>query len=98
MDSSTVFGKCFRNGETFRVFIVLPVLPGFEGGIDPDSYNAQFAVLHWQMTSLFKGPHSLIESLKKDGVDPRKYVAITGLRTHGELLGKLVCSLKVYEE
>uniref|UniRef100_A0AC34F7V6 Phospholipase n=1 Tax=Panagrolaimus sp. ES5 TaxID=591445 RepID=A0AC34F7V6_9BILA len=86
--------KADRNGESFRLYIMVPLLPGFEGDIKNSQYSALLAVLHYTYLSISRGPHSLLECLKQAGVeDPWKYISITGLRTHDELVGKLVTEL-----
>ncbi|KAI1726716.1 phospholipase D active site motif domain-containing protein [Ditylenchus destructor] len=82
-----------RNGEVFRVYIMIPLLPGFEGDISSTTYSALIAVLHWTLLSVSKGPHSLLENLKRNNVDHKKYLAFCSLRTHDELCGKLVTEL-----
>lgn len=67
------------------------MLPGFEGDIGSANYSALLAVMHWTYLSISKGPNSLIENLKKQGVDdPWKYICFNGLRTYDDLCGKLV--------
>lgn len=74
----------------FRVIIIIPLLPGFEGDIG-SSYSSLLAVLHWTMRSISNGPHSLLENLKKNGVkNPENYIIFCSLRNHDELAGKLV--------
>lgn len=87
---SIILEAFFRNQEKFRVYITIPLLPGFEGDIGAN-YSALLAVLHWTMLSISKGPHSLIENLMMNGVsDPWDYISFTSLRNWDELCGKLV--------
>uniref|UniRef100_A0A915ED17 Phospholipase n=1 Tax=Ditylenchus dipsaci TaxID=166011 RepID=A0A915ED17_9BILA len=46
--------KAHKNDETFRVFVMIPLLPGFEGDISSTSYSALLAVLHWTLLSISK--------------------------------------------
>lgn len=70
---------------------MIPLLPGFEGDIGANQYSALLAVLNWTYLSMCRGPHSLLECLKKAGVEnPFKYICFTGLRTYDELAGVLV--------
>ncbi|KAF7634235.1 Phospholipase [Meloidogyne graminicola] len=83
--------RAHRENETFRVFILIPLLPGFEGDIGATSYSALLAVLHWTMLSIAKGEHSLVENLRKGGVDNvQKYISFCSLRTWDLLYGKMV--------
>ncbi len=51
----------FRSHEKFRIYIVLPLLPGF------DNVNAVQAVLYFIMRSITKDETSLFKRLIKDG-------------------------------
>lgn len=80
--------------ETFRVFILLPLMPGFEGDISMPGSSALQVVLHWIYQSLSRGPNSLMHQLAVGGViDPSKYLSVCSLRTHDILCGKLVSEL-----
>ncbi|VDN02247.1 unnamed protein product [Thelazia callipaeda] len=85
--------RAYRSNETFRVYIMLPLLPGFEGDIGAPGGSALQAVLHWTYKSLCRGPGSLIENLKKIVPDPMEYVHIGSLRTYEILSGKLLTEL-----
>ena len=54
------FGR-IRLGENFRIYIVLPLLPGF------DNINAVQAVLYYIMRSITKGDSSLFKRLERAG-------------------------------
>ncbi|CAF4011620.1 unnamed protein product, partial [Rotaria sp. Silwood2] len=73
--------------EKFRIYIVLPLLPGF------DSINAVQAVLFYIMRSITKGDGSLFKRLEKAGISPENYISIFGMRTHEILMGHLVTEI-----
>ncbi|VDK80287.1 unnamed protein product [Onchocerca ochengi] len=81
--------RAHRDRAKFRVYIMLPLLPGFEGEIGAPGGSALQAVLHWTYKSLSRGPDSLIESLKRFIPDPMEYIHIGSLRTYETLSGKL---------
>ncbi|KAL3120771.1 hypothetical protein niasHT_008063 [Heterodera trifolii] len=86
--------RAYREKETFRVFVLIPLLPGFEGDIGATSYSALLAVLHWTMLSIAKGDHSLIQNLQRAGVENvQNYISFCSLRTHSQLYGKSVTEL-----
>jgi phospholipase D1/2 len=61
----------------FRVFILIPLLPGFEGNIGVTDSSTLLAVLNWTLLSISRGDHSLIANLKKAGVDDiRRYLCV----------------------
>ncbi|XP_029649111.1 phospholipase D1-like [Octopus sinensis] len=86
--------KAHRKKETFRVYIVMPLLPAFEGEIGTKKGTAIQAITHWNYASICRGNESLLTRLKQEGVtDPFNYVTFYGLRNHGELLEKLTTEL-----
>ena len=42
----------FRNKETFRVYVILPLLPAFEGKIGSATGNALRVILHYNYASI----------------------------------------------
>ncbi|CAJ0942581.1 unnamed protein product, partial [Ranitomeya imitator] len=84
-----------REGRTFRVFIVIPLLPGFEGNIDMGGGNSIQAILHFTYSSICRGDNSIITRLKEGMGDAwRQYLSVCGLRTHGDMPdGSLVTEL-----
>uniref|UniRef100_A0A915B7M1 Phospholipase n=3 Tax=Parascaris univalens TaxID=6257 RepID=A0A915B7M1_PARUN len=85
--------RAYYENEVFRVYILLPLLPGFEGDVGAPGGSALQAVLHWTFLSLSRGPNSLIGNLKKLVPDPMKYIKVCSLRTWDILCGKLVTEL-----
>uniref|UniRef100_H2Z4U2 Phospholipase n=1 Tax=Ciona savignyi TaxID=51511 RepID=H2Z4U2_CIOSA len=86
--------RAHRNKKAFRVYVVMPLLPGFEGDISGKS-QAIRTVLHWQYKSINRGPSSLFEELNKEigaGMAWR-YISFCGLRTHSELMGKPITEI-----
>jgi phospholipase D1/2 len=86
--------RAHRENQTFRLYVMVPLLPGFEGDIGATSYSALLAVLHWTFLSISRGPHSVLECLRAEGVeDWTPYISFCSLRTNAELSGKLVTEL-----
>ncbi|KAK0393419.1 hypothetical protein QR680_000203 [Steinernema hermaphroditum] len=86
--------RAHRDNETYRVYVLVPLLPGFEGDVASTAGSSLQAVLNWTYRSVSRGPNSLIENLKQRGVDdPWKYICFSSLRTHDILNGRLVSEL-----
>ncbi|KAK3578554.1 hypothetical protein CHS0354_025266 [Potamilus streckersoni] len=85
--------RAYMNHETFRVYVVLPLLPAFEGNIGEQGAYSIRAVTHWNYVSMSKGPNAIWTQLQKKVDDPDKYICFCGLRTHAELQGRLVTEL-----
>ena len=75
------------------MFVVLPLMPAFEGEMGTTGGTAIQTIMHWNAASISQGPHSLLVRLREAGIkDPTEYICFHGLRTHSELRGFLVCS------
>ncbi|XP_022060280.1 phospholipase D1 isoform X1 [Acanthochromis polyacanthus] len=86
--------KAYREGKKYRVYVVTPLLPGFEGDINTGGGSAIQAVMHFNYRTMNRGDHSIISQLKREMGDQwMNYISIAGLRTHAELEGKLVTEL-----
>ncbi|XP_046567505.1 phospholipase D1-like, partial [Haliotis rubra] len=83
----------YRAGEMFRVYVMMPLLPAFEGEFGTPGGTALQAVTHWNYSSICRGGNSLIEKLSKEVPDPMQYIIFNGLRTHDELNGKPITEL-----
>ncbi|KAL1442211.1 hypothetical protein MTO96_007835 [Rhipicephalus appendiculatus] len=82
------------NKQNFRVYVVMPLLPAFEGEVGTDTGVAIQAITHWNYASMCRGDSSILERLKAADVpDPTKYIDFFGLRKHDELHGKLTQEL-----
>uniref|UniRef100_A0A8C1Q188 phospholipase D n=1 Tax=Cyprinus carpio TaxID=7962 RepID=A0A8C1Q188_CYPCA len=86
--------KAYRDGQKYRVYVVTPLLPGFEGDINTGGGSAIQAVMHFNYRTMIRGDCSIISQLKKDMGDQWiNYISFGGLRTHAELEGRLVTEL-----
>ncbi|XP_037525150.1 phospholipase D1 [Rhipicephalus sanguineus] len=86
--------KAHRNKQNFRVYVVMPLLPAFEGEVGTDTGVAIQAITHWNYASMCRGDSSILERLKAaDVLDPTKYIDFFGLRKHDDLHGKLTQEL-----
>ncbi|XP_068658826.1 phospholipase D zeta 1-like [Aristolochia californica] len=75
-----------REKRCFRVIIVIPLLPGFQGGLDDGGAASVRAIMHWQYRTICRGPHSILQNLY-DLMGPKahEYISFYGLRTFGRL-------------
>ncbi|XP_064490341.1 phospholipase D2-like isoform X2 [Ornithodoros turicata] len=86
--------KAHRHKENLKVYVVMPLLPAFEGEVGTDTGTAIQAVTHWNYASMCRGSSSIVERLKAADVsDPYQYIDFFGLRRHDELHGRLVQEL-----
>ncbi|CEF60362.1 Phospholipase D [Strongyloides ratti] len=83
-----------ENKETFRVYILIPLLPGFEGELSSNaSPTSLHTVLHWTMVSIDNSEMSLYHCLRNRAINPDDYISFCSLRTHSVLWGKMISEL-----
>ncbi|KAM6977321.1 phospholipase D1 [Aplochiton taeniatus] len=86
--------RAYREGKKYRVYVVTPLLPGFEGDINTGGGSAIQAVMHFNYRTMNRGDCSIISQLKRAMGDQwMNYISLAGLRTHAELEGKLFTEL-----
>ncbi|XP_062841509.1 phospholipase D1 [Trichomycterus rosablanca] len=86
--------KAYRDGKKYRVYVITPLLPGFEGDINTGGGTALQAIMHFNYRTMLRGDCSIVSQLKKEMGDQWiNYISFGGLRTHAELEGKLVTEL-----
>ncbi|XP_011168576.2 phospholipase D2 isoform X2 [Solenopsis invicta] len=86
--------RAHREGAVFRVFVVMPLLPGFEGEVGGPSGRALQAITHWNYNSISRGKDAILNQLLEAGIeDPSEYITFHGLRTRSMLNGTLVTEL-----
>ena len=85
--------RAHRNHEKFRVYVMMPLLPAFEGEIGTASGVAMQAVSHWNSVSISKGAESLLGRLSRYIEDPSEYISFYGLRSWSKLVNGLTTEL-----
>uniref|UniRef100_A0A0E0C1B5 Phospholipase n=1 Tax=Oryza meridionalis TaxID=40149 RepID=A0A0E0C1B5_9ORYZ len=75
-----------REKKRFKAIIIIPLLPGFQGGIDDGGAASVRAIMHWQYRTICRGPNSILQNLC-DVIGPKAhdYISFYGLRAHGRL-------------
>ncbi|RCH87877.1 Phospholipase D1, partial [Rhizopus azygosporus] len=77
--------RAHDKGEKFRVFIIMPLIPAFEGDLaSSEAYSAR-NVMHFQYTTISRGGHSIMEKLRQYGIDPDQYINWFSLRNYAKL-------------
>ncbi|XP_036401455.1 phospholipase D1 [Megalops cyprinoides] len=86
--------RAYREKKKYRVYVVMPLLPGFEGDISSGGGQAIKAIMYFNYRTMCRGEHSIIERLKCVMSDCWiNYISFCGLRTHADLDGRLVTEL-----
>ncbi|TDH65438.1 hypothetical protein CCR75_003907 [Bremia lactucae] len=88
--------RAVQRDEKFRVYVVMPLLPAFEGNIRSHELTNLHAVMHWQFATICRGRYSLFEALKGVTTHPEDYVAFFGLRKYGIMPNGCVSTEQIY--
>ncbi|XP_025018456.1 phospholipase D2 isoform X2 [Tetranychus urticae] len=85
--------RAYRANETFRVYIIIPLLPAFEGELGTSTGANLEIITHWNLKSICRGNDALLQRLQREIGDITKYISFFSLRNHGELNDKPVTEL-----
>ncbi|KAF3589228.1 hypothetical protein F2Q69_00031417 [Brassica cretica] len=78
--------RAHNEKKSFRVIVVIPLLPGFQGGIDDSGAASVRAIMHWQYRTMYRGHNSILNNLYKTvGPKANDYISFYGLRAYGKL-------------
>nr|XP_008191551.1 PREDICTED: phospholipase D2 isoform X2 [Tribolium castaneum]XP_008191552.1 PREDICTED: phospholipase D2 isoform X2 [Tribolium castaneum] len=78
--------RAFKAKEVFRVFVVMPLLPGFEGEVGGPTGTSLHAITHWNYCSISQGKDAILSRLQEAGIeDPSDFISFYGLRNHATL-------------
>ncbi|KAI8148533.1 hypothetical protein BJV82DRAFT_268405 [Fennellomyces sp. T-0311] len=72
--------RAHYNHEKFKVFIIIPLIPAFEGDLTTGDSVAARGVMHFQYVSMSRGGNSICEKLRAEGIDPSEYIGWYSLR------------------
>ncbi|KEH37186.1 phospholipase D zeta 1 isoform X2 [Medicago truncatula] len=90
--------RAHNDKKTFRVIVVIPLLPGFQGGLDDAGAASVRAIMHWQYRTICRGQNSILHNLNDLlGSKIHDYISFYGLRNYGRLSdGGPVATSQVY--
>lgn len=78
--------QAHKDKTCFRVIVVIPLLPGFQGGVDDAGAATVRAIMHWQYRTICRGKQSLLQRLYDTiGMEAENYISFYGLRSYGKL-------------
>ncbi|KAK3390206.1 hypothetical protein B0H63DRAFT_108320 [Podospora didyma] len=78
--------RAHQNNEDFHVFILMPAVPAFAGDLKGEGALGTRAIMEFQYFSINRGGHSILESLRNEGVsDPHRYINFYNLRNYDRI-------------
>ncbi|GMP56968.1 hypothetical protein CsSME_00021250 [Camellia sinensis var. sinensis] len=90
--------RAYNEKKCFRAFIIIPLLPGFQGGVDDGGAAAVRTIMHWQYRTICRGHNSILHNLYDLlGSRMHDYISFYGLRAYGRLFdGGPVATSQIY--
>ncbi|KAG2183771.1 hypothetical protein INT43_006782 [Umbelopsis isabellina] len=73
--------RAHKEAKAFRVYVVMPLAPSFEGEITSSDASVLRLVMHHQYRSISRGGNSILEKLRAVGINPEDYISFYSLRT-----------------
>ena len=77
--------RAAKEDRKFRVIIIIPAIPGFAGDLRDDAAKGTRAIMDYQYKSINRGEHSIFGQIRKEGIDPTKYIFCFNLRSYDRL-------------
>ncbi|XP_026841191.1 phospholipase D2 isoform X1 [Drosophila persimilis] len=78
--------RAHKERKPFRVYVIMPLLPGFEGDVGGSTGIAVRAITHWNYASISRGRTAILTRLQEAGVsEPHNYISFHSLRNHSFL-------------
>jgi phospholipase D1/2 len=77
--------RAARNGEKYKMIVVIPAIPGFAGDLKTDEALSTRAIMEFQYDSINRGGHSIYESIARAGYNPMDYIRFYNLRNYDRI-------------
>ncbi|KAF2429228.1 phospholipase D/nuclease [Tothia fuscella] len=77
--------RAARNGERYKMIVVMPAVPAFAGDLRADDALATRAIMEFQYDSINRGGHSIYETIARAGFNPMEYIRFYNLRNYDRI-------------
>lgn len=77
--------RAAREGQKFKIMVIIPSVPAFPGDLRDESTLGTRAILEYQYNSINRGGHSIMELVAKEGYNPMDYIRFYNLRNYDRL-------------
>jgi phospholipase D1/2 len=77
--------RAARNGEKYKMIIMIPSVPAFAGDLKGDDALGTRAIMEFQYDSINRGGHSIYEEIAKAGFNPMDYIRFYNLRSYDRI-------------
>jgi phospholipase D1/2 len=77
--------RAARNGEKYKVIVLIPSVPAFAGDLRDDASLGTRAIMEFQYFSINRGGHSIMELIAQAGFNPVDYIRFYNLRNYDRI-------------
>ncbi|EXJ84838.1 phospholipase D [Capronia epimyces CBS 606.96] len=77
--------RAAKNGEKYKVIVVIPAVPAFAGDLRDDGSLGTRAIMEFQYFSINRGGHSIMEKIAQAGYNPMDYIRFYNLRNYDRI-------------
>ena len=77
--------RAARNGQKFKVVVVIPAVPAFAGDLRDEGSLGTRAITEFQYNSINRGGESILELVAKAGYSPMEYIRFYNLRNYDRI-------------
>lgn len=77
--------RAARNGEKYKMIVMIPAVPAFAGDLKLDEALGTRAIMEFQYDSINRGGHSIYEEIAKAGFNPMDYIRFYNLRSYDRI-------------
>lgn len=77
--------RAARNGEKYKMIVIMPSVPAFAGDLKADDALGTRAIMEFQYNSINRGGHSIYEEIQKAGYNPMDYIRFYNLRNYDRI-------------
>ncbi|KAF2470091.1 phospholipase D/nuclease [Lindgomyces ingoldianus] len=77
--------RAARDGEKYKMMVMMPSVPAFAGDLKADDALGTRAIMEFQYDSINRGGHSIYETIAKAGYNPMDYIRFYNLRSYDRI-------------
>ena len=77
--------RAYANDEDWRIFIIIPLMPGFQNTVDAQDGTSVRLIMQCQYRSISRGDTSIFARLREAGIEPEDYIQFYSLRQWGKI-------------
>lgn len=73
--------RAARNGQNWRMIVIMPAIPAFAGDLRKDDALSTRAIMEFQYNSINRGGDSIYETIARAGYNPMDFIRFYNLRS-----------------